>query len=430
MVVHFSTSDLHGGAAKAAFRLHCALRAAGSASKMIVIEKLSDDSDVLAVADRRVMKWRRILLARLFPRFAWRWGGRLDFNTDLAPAVDLEPALAALGGKVDVICLHWITGLLSVRTTAALASRYRCPIVWVLQDLEPLTGGCHYPGSCDGFARHCGRCPQLGSRREHDRSRVVWQRKKDSLSRLPLTLVAGSTWLSRQARKSALWQQVQIAEISDAIDTQVFRPFDQRAARDLLHLPQEAHLLFFGAFSLANPRKGMEYLLEGLRQLHADPVLRQPSFRQRPIHLVVAGHENAALRNSLPFPHTAVGFLQDNITLALAYQAADVFLCPSVEDAGPMMIPEAMLCGTPVVAFETGIALDLIPASSTGYLARLRDSADFSRGIVSVLTAPFPAQARDRACATAVSRHCPSQVAAKHGALYELLSGARERNRL
>ncbi|MBK8316964.1 MAG: hypothetical protein IPL01_24325 [Acidobacteria bacterium] len=45
-ILHFSDKDTDGGAAKAAHRLHCALRDAGQQSKMVVFRKTSMDPDV------------------------------------------------------------------------------------------------------------------------------------------------------------------------------------------------------------------------------------------------------------------------------------------------------------------------------------------------------------------------------------------------
>jgi len=418
-ILHFSTSDIGGGAAKAAHRLHSALRASGHCSQMIVREKLTDDETVIAAPIRRSqVLWRRAVTC-FIPGYAWYQ--QHDFNPDLPPPVDIESALAAIKQPVDIICLHWITGLLSSSLIAKLSMRLHCPLVIVLQDTEPMTGGCHYPGGCDGFTRQCGCCPQLSSKRSHDRSHVIWLQKQKHLTKLPVTLISGSSWLTAQLRKSGLWQQGHVIEIADPIDIQIFRPIQLQIARDLLHLPAQAFILFFGAFSLTNPRKGMQYLFEALKRLSTHPLIQHPIFKQRPLHLLVAGHHTATLLNSLPFPYTAVGYLRDEITLALCYQAADVFLCPSIEDAGPMMIPESMLCGTPVVAFDTGIAPDLLGPSQTGYLARFRDSADMAHGIATVLTEPQPEESRKRSNATALSYHDPKIVAAQHYALYQTL---------
>ena len=80
----------------------------------------------------------------------------------------------------------------------------------------------------------------------------------------------------------------------------------------------------------------------------------------------------------------------DRKTLDMAYKAASVFVCPSLEDSGPLMVSEALVAGTPIVGFKTGILPDLIVPFETGVLAdektsqslflALRDFLIFSDG--------------------------------------------------
>ena len=77
-------------------------------------------------------------------------------------------------------------------------------------------------------------------------------------------------------------------------------------------------------------------------------------------------------------------------TLAKVYQAADIFVCPSIEDSGPMMINESIMSGTPVVSFNMGVAADLVQSDKTGYIANLADSKDLAKGIHKIFSATKP----------------------------------------
>ena len=48
------------------------------------------------------------------------------------------------------------------------------------------------------------------------------------------------------------------------------------------------------------------------------------------------------------------------------------------------MVNQSLSCGTPVVAFNIGTALDMILHENTGYCAQLRDAADFAQGISNI----------------------------------------------
>ena len=110
--------------------------------------------------------------------------------------------------------------------------------------------------------------------------------------------------------------------------------------------------------------------------------------------LAVAGNSKELEPGHTPlFPVTRLGYLQGDALLASAYVASDLFVCPSVEESGPMMINESIMCGTPVVSFDMGVAPDLVHSGKTGYRAELKSSADLARGIRQVLDLP-PEEAR------------------------------------
>ena len=71
--------------------------------------------------------------------------------------------------------------------------------------------------------------------------------------------------------------------------------------------------------------------------------------------------------------------------LSLLYQASDVFVNSSIEDAGPMMVSEALACGTPVVGFDMGVVDNMVINDYNGYKAILKDSVDLANGIYTVL---------------------------------------------
>ena len=104
-----------------------------------------------------------------------------------------------------------------------------------------------------------------------------------------------------------------------------------------------------------------------------------------------------------------MGYVHSEIELVLSYQAADVFACPSMQDAGPMMVSQAMLCGTPVIAFDMGIVPELITSGENGYVARLGDAEDFARGLKTMLA--DDGSAGLRAAEVASWYHDPQRIA-------------------
>lgn len=422
-IVHFSTNDVEGGAARAAYRLHRSLCDGGVSSRMFVRRKRSEDGTVREVPQlpwyssghRTVwrIRWAR---RRFLPKPSY------TFNLDIMPGIDIRAIDGSARGRVDAACFHWVTDFLSPESIRGIHDRLRCRVLWVLMDIEPLTGGCHYAFGCEGYTRSCGTCPQLGSENERDRSRMLWERKRDHLGSLPIVFVAPTSWVEDRIRESSLFGRHRVERIPLAVDTSVFRPGDQAAAREALGIPRERKILFFGSPLHEDPRKGVPYLAEALRILASK--LREGGGPEATggILLLVAGETSGNWLDALPFRRIEMGRIRDDARLALAYRASDLFVCPSVEDAGPMMIPESMLCGTPVAAFATGGAPDLIRTGETGYLARYKDSGDLAEGILGMLRAPNAEAMREAAAAAARRLHAPELVAARYTALCANLS--------
>jgi glycosyltransferase involved in cell wall biosynthesis len=85
--------------------------------------------------------------------------------------------------------------------------------------------------------------------------------------------------------------------------------------------------------------------------------------------------------SEIPFAKKQVDYIKDYRLLSLLYQASDVFVNSSIEDSGPMMVSEALACGTPVVGFDMGVVTNMVINDYNGYKAILKDSNDLSIGI-------------------------------------------------
>jgi glycosyltransferase involved in cell wall biosynthesis len=421
--LHFSTSDGGGGAAKAAYRLHEALRDNGHASAIVVRHKTTSDPDVHAACVNSLAAGLHQMRRHL--PFIGDDRARFTFNFDRPSGVRLQSTLESLPFKPDIVCLHWTSGLLTTVDIHRIHARFRCPIFLIVLDQEPVTGGCHYSFGCQGHTQQCGNCPLLSHPSPHDASRRGWERKRRHLANLPITLIAPTSWAEAKIRDSSLFKAHPLARIPLPIDTNVFQPAEAATARTRLGLPHDRPILFFGSSYLHEPRKGMAYLREALQILVARANNQSTADRTHrdvlPL-LLIAGRNPSEVLHDLPLDSRWLGHLDDQRTLALAYQAADLFVCPSVEDAGPMMIPEAMLCGTPVVAFNTGGAPDLIEHGRTGFLAKLMRPEALAAGVEAMLgQADHAGHAamREQAAAKAFSLHNPKCVADKYAAAYQ-----------
>ena len=370
-----------GGAGKAVYRLHQNLKTRGHNIKLLVKHKTIADQDVVKVSSLGLMTRaietleRRIHVRDTDPNFYF-------FNArEERSYTPTRRLLYQVPFKPDVIIANWISTFINTRNLYELGKTTQAPVLWHLMDMAPLTGGCHYAWSCDGYKNHCGHCPALYSTNPRDISYHNFRQKLQYIRKTNLTIVTGTQWLSKQAKQSSLFVGKKIAKIMLGIDSDVFKPVAKQMARAALNLPLDSRIIFFGTSFIGEERKGGKHLLEVLRFL-ADSL---PSTLKERILLTTAGRDDGSTIADVPFAHKSLGILNDDRLLALAYQSADVFVCPSIEDSGPMMINEAIMCGTPVVSFEMGVALDLVQTGQTGYKAKLKDSEDLAKGISQIL---------------------------------------------
>jgi glycosyltransferase involved in cell wall biosynthesis len=415
-ILHLSLSDLEGGAAKAAFKTHRALVDAGHSSTMVVRSKVSEADDVRAVTPQTPWQSRRRRLRARLPGGQARLPeATATFNFDLPPDFDTGSLFRVPPDGVDVVCLHRITRFLDVHRIHAVHEHYRRPLLWVLHDQFPVTGGCHFALDCRGFTERCGRCPQLRSDDPDDLSRTTWLRKERLLKGLPLTFVAPSSDAERWVRESSLFSENGVARIPQPIDVDAFRPGSRAGAREILRVPPEAKVILLGAPDAKVPRKGGRQALEALGRL-AGLVEAGAPFRREDVYLLVLGWHGDELLAAAPFAGRVLGRLEDDLTLALCYRAADVFLSASLAESGPMMVPESLLCGRPVVAFRIGCAPDLLTDAELGHLADPLDVDGLARGLLAALSAESAESAERRRRETALPYE-PSRVADAYAAL-------------
>jgi glycosyltransferase involved in cell wall biosynthesis len=377
-----STYDITGGAARAAYRLHKGLQELGHESSMFVRYRKSDDPKVkifaapmdLITRVRRRIRGERI--ARDFHRYRLtRPSGYERFSDD---RVLTGTALVKQLPACDLINLHWIAGFVDFQAFFSAAPR-QVPIVWRLADMNAFTGGCHFDHGCERHFAGCGACPQLGSSDTGDLSQQVWRRKESAFGRLDtnrLHIVALNRWMAGVVKRSPLLNRFPLTVIPNGVNTTTFAPRGTRSARETLGLPQEARVILFVADEVSNRRKGFSLLAEALAGLKSVANL----------FLVSTGRGAADLRSEIPQRH--LGQIDDDALLSAAYSAADLYVCPSLQDNQPNTVLESMACGTPVVGFDVGGVPDMVRPGITGLLAPAQDVAGLREAILEMCRSP------------------------------------------
>jgi len=379
-VVHLATTDIAGGAARAAYRQHEAVRAGGRVrSRMLVMTKLSRDPDVIPYDYARgpisqlVRRFAKVRLdAELRRACRARPGGYELFSDDRTEqgsgAFNQLPAC-------DLVNLHWIDGFVPFHDVFRRFQRLG-PVVWTLHDMAAFTGGCHYDAGCGRYRISCGGCPQLGSLVEGDLAQAVWRRKEAAMSRWGsngLTVVCTSSWLKASAKASALFRDLDIRLIPHGIDSSRFTPGDRAEARRGIGLPAEAVVVVFMATGAQLPRKGYAYLHQALEALP----------RRADLVLLTVGGGRPASPAGLTHLHLERASTEDEVIAV--YRAADLFVMPSVQEAYGLTGQEAMACGIPLVGFRSGMCVDAVVHGQNGLLVDVGDVVDLKAAIVTLI---------------------------------------------
>jgi len=198
--------------------------------------------------------------------------------------------------------------------------------------------------------------------------------------------------------------------IPNGLDTNVFAPRDQGAARGELGIAPSAKVILFAADGINVRRKGLHLLLDALRGLH---------FEGQVVLLSVGSGNAPAVEG---FSHVHLPSLDDDERLSRIYSAANIFVAPSEQDNLPNTVLESMACGVPVASFSVGGIPDAVRPGLTGYLARPGDVADLRAVICRLLERDDERAQMSRTCrSVAVQEYALEVQARRYRDLYNEL---------
>lgn len=412
-VLIINTTERQGGPAIAAFRLTEALKSNGIKAKMLVREKETDKVTTIAI-DKSLGVKRALSIEKIRLNMQNKLGRQHRYCLDLGTAGEDITDLPEFR-QADIVHLHWINdGMISLHMLQRIIDSGK-PLVWTLHDMWPFTGLCHYAHDCDNYMKHCGSCPQLNSSRERDLAYRFFNKKKTILQRSPsIRFIACSEWLKEMARKSSLLRGMDITCIPNAVDTRLFHKRDKQSARTELRLPSDRRLLLFSSESVADRRKGFDYLTDALRELAG----AHPEWKEQ-MGLVVLGRDSEKVSfDGIPFPVYPLQYVSDEKLMTKVYSAADLYTIPSVQDNLPNTIVEAMACGIPCIGFNVGGIPEMIDHLHNGFIADYKNTHNFAEGIHWLLTEGDYDMLSSEALRKAHTTYSETAVANAHIAVY------------
>lgn len=378
-ILHLSNSDTSGGASIAARRICDAQQMIPEInSKFLVQTKKSGNKNVfstqLTFSNKIYYTFRFVLDEFSIRLLTIQSRGRFSF-----PFFGEDISRIDLVKNSDIINFHWINGGFLSLNSLNKIGKLKKPIVWTLHDMWAFTGGCHYTSGCVNFIDYCSNCPSLLFKSDNDLSYKIFNRKKQIFENLNLTIITCSKWLAKEVSRSKLLKDKKIISIPNPLDIDLYKPIPQMTAREKLKLPLDKKIVLIGAMNLKDERKGFRYLFEALH------IINELKDKMN-IEIVVFGKLDESILNKIPFKVNQLGKLKSEQNIVIAYNSADVYVAPSLEDNLPNTVMEAMSCGVPVVAFNVGGIPDIIDNEQNGILAELKSTEELAKGITLILS--------------------------------------------
>lgn len=369
-VLLISTSDIQGGAAIAANRLMSALLSSGLDVKMIVRDKESNNPNVVQVGSGYLNKWNFYTeRAEIYANNKLKRQYLFDVST---ASTGLSITNTTEFKEADIIHLHWINqGMLSLKEIRGIIASGK-KVVWTMHDMWPFTGICHHSAGCNRFEESCGLCPYLLSTSQKDMSHRIFKKKQSVYSKGKISFVACSRWLKELAEKSPLTINHDLTNIPNPIDTSIYLPYNKKEVRERLNLPLDKKIILFAAVKASDVRKGINYLIEAGHEL---------ANWSNDLLFLIVGKNGEEIKKHLSVPSICMGFIPPN-AMNDVYNAADVFVTPSLQENLPNTIMESMSCGTPCVGFNIGGIPEMIDHLHTGYVAEYKNPTDLAKGLI------------------------------------------------
>jgi len=222
-----------------------------------------------------------------------------------------------------------------------LAANY-CPTSWTLHDCSSFLGS-FYPSHSP-----------LPSDSVKLRLKAHWHSLSKQKTRFPLCAVTPSEWMNKQA-KSSSWSDHLVKTIHNPVPSSYFKNRDQDSCKQALGLSTVKTLVLCIAGNLEEERKGGNILKEVLHSKFED------------VNFLLIGQTTNSIADKKENIYS-LGFIQDELTMQIAYNAADLALHPAPIDNLPNTVAEAMSAGTPILAFKTGGLPEMVVAGKSGWL--------------------------------------------------------------
>jgi|SRR6185437_2463680 len=365
--VQISCNDLVGNRFNG-YDLHHQLNEIGIDSTCLVWDKKSNDTDVFEIASN---SQKRLELNAKANDLNQKYSTQAIFNPYSAELFSNKFFLDA-----DVAHYHLIHNNFFNLSHMPVLSALK-PTVWTLHDPWAMTGHCIYPSGCERWKIGCGYCPDLNIHFavKDDATALNWEMKRIYYQNSRMDVIVASQYMMNMVEKSPLFSNARKHLVPFGLDLNTFCSRDSLIAKRKLGIDDDELVLCFR--NVGSTFKGIEYINELLLRLEFSGKICLLTFND-------VGNLEAYKSK---YKIVELGWVLDEETIVNAYNAADIFLMPSKEEAFGMMAMEAMACAKTVVVMDgTSLSEIVYPQLSGGVVVAQGDVLGFCKVVEDLIT--------------------------------------------
>ena len=141
---------------------------------------------------------------------------------------------------------------------------------------------------------------------------------------------------------------------------------------------QKKIIYFVG--SLKDSRKGFDFFISAIS------LLSEELKSQIAIQVLGCKENKIESLDNLNVEYLSLGVFSDDVSQIIAYNAADILVCPSLMDNSPNVIAEAQMCGLPVFVRDGSGASEMVRDGTTGKIISQNIYTDLTKKISKFLS--------------------------------------------
>jgi glycosyltransferase involved in cell wall biosynthesis len=360
-ILQINSSDIRGGAASVAWRLHNSYLKENIVSKFAARYKFSSDQNVIIIEnDKQRNLWFQFFFfcSNVIEKFSWTISRfllqianpKLYFykqqGKEYFDFKGFEKILQVV--NPNIIHAHVLHGdYFDLEFLSKISNKI--PVIITMHDAWLLSGHCAHSFDCEKWKTGCGNCPDLTIRPaiKKDATAFNWNQKKEFYKNSKFVIVTPCQWLMNKFDDSMLKTNMRFQKvIPNGIDLNLFKPANKSDIRIDLGIPQNIKVILFASNGIKNNIwKDFETLKKALmivsKKTNQEILFLAIGEKSEPLF-----YENCKLE-SRPF-------IYSEIEMSKYFQAVDLYIHAANADTFPTTILEALACGLPIVATAVG----------------------------------------------------------------------------